>query len=98
MINMTVMTGASLENEYFAEVILVDGVYSDAIRIPGGDITSICYDLETDGEAVIETTISPDIDSAIWREVGFGAEISPAVKAIRAKATGATGSFIVWCQ
>jgi hypothetical protein len=92
------------DNDYawYAKVALVDGVTSNPIALKNGSLICVAYDLDTTGTSLIETTISPieDVrgDSAIWRTVGTGDEISPAVSAIRATATGATGTFIVRCQ
>jgi len=102
MIEMTKDTSYSQENEYYTKVDLVDGVFSDAIRIPGGDLSRIVYYLKTTGNALMQVTLSTSatilLGTAEWIDISSDDEISPAVSAVRGKSTGADGILEIRCQ
>ena len=102
MLEMNIQKVHALENEYHIEVELLDGVYSDAIEIPRGDLSHIAYTVDTTGTFVIEATVSSaekiEEGTATWLEADQDEDLSPAVKAIRAKTTGADGVLEVACQ
>lgn len=81
------------------ETALQDDVWSDAVLIPRLGISSISYDLDTTGTANVQVTISSVEEiqegTAVWREVPDNVRINTSVTAVRGKATGATGTFIV---
>jgi len=102
MIEMTIDKKYAHQNQYYAKVVLLDGVFSDAIRIPGGDITRLVYYLKTIGTALIQATLAPAdiIDAGLeeWIDIDADDEISPAVSAVRGKATGAAVVLELRCQ
>lgn len=84
---------------FYFHTELEDDVWSDAILIPRFDIHSISYDLDTEGTANVQCTISPpeaiQAGTAIWRDLPDNVRINPSIIAIRGRATGATGTFTV---
>lgn len=87
---------------FFYEESLVDGVWSEIVLIPQEGITSISYDLETLGTAIVQATVYPEesilADTAVWRDIPENVRINTSVTAIRGKSEGAAGYFIVRAQ
>lgn len=98
---MTIDRQAAQELSYYHKVSMAPDTYCEPVEIPGGDLTSVVYDLFTEGAGVIETTLSPvadiEADDALWRLLPEFADISPAVKAVRAKST-ASAVFVLRVQ
>lgn len=100
MIEMIVDKHYAKENQYYYKQTLVTAGPSEAIRIPGGDISNIAYQLE--GSGAVQVTCYPieDIiaDTAIWVTVESGNVINPAITAIRQNNTSGTTVLNVRCQ
>ena len=86
--------------EYSYKETLTSSGSGDAIRIPGGEISSVAYDLEGDGTVEVTNYTEEDIDgnSAVWRTVNQDDLINPSITAIRHTNVSGTTVFIVRCQ
>jgi len=77
---------ANLKFQYEAvDTLTAAGTSNIAIRLPGGDISAIAYDLQGTGTIqVCGTPVSSiEADTAIWRDVESGDSINLAATAMR---------------
>ena len=83
----------NLEVDEWSEIVLIPSEYM---------VSSISYDLETEGTATVQATIS-SIESilagnAIWRDIPENVRINTSVVALRGRSLGAVGTFVVRAQ
>lgn len=82
-----------LEADEWSEIVLIPSEYS---------IDSISYDLQTQGTATVQATIS-SIESilagnAVWRDIPENVRVNTSVVAMRGRALGAVGTLIIRAQ
>jgi hypothetical protein len=100
MIDMNLDTRYATENQYYIKQTLAVAGPGEAIRIKGGDIQNIAYQLE--GEGSVQVTAYPYADieagTAIWSTLTDGDTVNPAISAIRQNNTSGTTVFCVRAQ
>lgn len=100
MTEMEVSTRSAQENSYYLELDLVDGEWSNAIRIPSGDINYVVIVITAEEEASdahMQVSLSESDTGALWIDFEDG-EINPAINLFRAKVDGGAGTLQLRCQ
>lgn len=101
-VQMEVDSRYSTENQYKYSETLDSPGPGKAILIPGGDISSVSYQLEPDAGGSIQVTNYDEdaiiADSAVWITITSGDQINPSISAIRQNNTSGTTVFTVRAQ
>lgn len=100
MIEMSISTKNANENSYYIELDLVDSIWSDSIKIPGGDINYIVYAVEVEEEDSIvsmQASLNESETDATWIDFIEG-ELNPAINLFRVKVDGGAGKLLFRCQ
>lgn len=99
---MTVDKSYAHENEYFFKETLSATGAGKNVRVPGGDISAVSYQLTGDGTVEVTNFPQEDIENddpgVVWITVPVGADISPAVTFIRHINVSGTTIFNVRAQ
>ena len=100
MVEMVQDERFAVEKQYYYKEVMITSGNGEAIRIAGGDIHAITYQL--DGNGTLQATAYPVScildNTAVWVDVPEDNYLNPAITAVRQVNVSGTTTLNVRCQ